>query len=159
MATWTSTTLGAGESVSYLLPPTISASTVDGTAIAWTATVRDTTGVRATDSQTLSVDTSVAFKPAIDQDQDQDPVAAGGRMIYTVTYGNIAGAYATDTALSFPIPAGGSFVSATNGGTFTNGVVTWDIGILFDGTTGQVQVVVNIAADVAAGTLSRSTAR
>src|SRR5262249_38294903 len=66
------------------------------------------------------------------------PTATGGSNItYTITYGNTGGADATGVIIHDPVPAGTTFVSATGGGTEAGGIVTWNIGTVPAGTTGQ----------------------
>src|SRR5947207_1771033 len=52
-----------------------------------------------------------------------DPVLAGNNITYTLTVTNNGPSDATGVSLSYAIPAGTSFVSATVGGTLTAGVV------------------------------------
>jgi uncharacterized repeat protein (TIGR01451 family) len=56
---------------------------------------------------------------------------------YTITYGNTGGADATGVVISDTVPAGTTFVSATDGGTEAGGVVTWNIGTVGTGVVGQ----------------------
>ncbi|HUV73691.1 MAG TPA: hypothetical protein VMW79_05255 [Anaerolineae bacterium] len=48
----------------------------------------------------------------------------------------------TDVVLTSPVPAGTSFVRASHGGTSSAGVVTWHLGNLAPGQTGQVTLTV-----------------
>lgn len=51
---------------------------------------------------------------------------------------------AHDVVLSVPVPAGTSFVGATHGGTESGGVVTWNLGDLQPGATGQVFLTLQV---------------
>ena len=74
-------------------------------------------------------------------------IASGADLTYTITYGNTGTADATNVVIEETIPAGTTFVSATGGGTFAAGVVTWNIGTVMDGVTGQtVSFTVNVTA-------------
>lgn len=64
-------------------------------------------------------------------------VASGGQITYTITYGNTGGAGATGVVIRETLPAGTTFVSATGGGTESGGIVTWNVGSLGAGVTGQ----------------------
>ncbi|MGE5344563.1 MAG: DUF11 domain-containing protein, partial [Acidithiobacillales bacterium] len=69
----------------------------------------------------------------------------GSDITYTITYGNTGGSAATSVVITDPVPAGTTFVSATGGGTFAAGVVTWNIGTVAAGATGlTVQFTVHI---------------
>ena len=75
----------------------------------------------------------------------------GSNITYTITYGN-TGAAAANGAKPRSVPAGTTFVSATGGGTNVAGVVTWNIGTVNAGVTGQtVSFTVNVTA--ASGTV------
>ena len=74
-------------------------------------------------------------------------VTSGGNITYTITYGNTGTAAANGVVIRDPVPAGTTFVSATAGGTNVAGVVTWNIGTLNAGVTGQtVSFTVNVTA-------------
>src|SRR5216683_3044749 len=77
-------------------------------------------------------------------------VRAGGQVSYTLTYGNPGGA-AVAANLSFPLPAGTTFVSASNGGTSSAGTVTWSLGTVAAGTAGRRTVVVQVPTTAVAG--------
>ena len=63
-------------------------------------------------------------------------VATGKNLTYTITYGNTAVVAAPSVSIADTIPAGTTFVSATNGGSVVNGVVTWNIGTVPAGSSG-----------------------
>jgi len=72
---------------------------------------------------------------------------SGTNITYTITYGNTGGAAANNVVIRDPLPAGTSFVSATGGGTNVAGVVTFNIGTINAGVTGQtVSFTVNVTA-------------
>lgn len=71
----------------------------------------------------------------------------GSNITYTITYGNTGGNNAANVVIRDPVPAGTTFVSATAGGTFLAGSVTWNIGTVNAGVTGQtVSFTVNVTA-------------
>lgn len=74
-------------------------------------------------------------------------VAPGAQLTYTITYGNTGGAAASGVVIKETLPTGTTFVSATGGGTESAGVVTWNIGALAAGVTGQtVSFTVSVTA-------------
>ena len=73
-----------------------------------------------------------------------------GSISYTLTYQNTGTATATATALDDTLPAGAVFVSASNGGSESGGVVSWSLGDVDPGVSGTVQVTLIPGA---AGTL------
>jgi uncharacterized repeat protein (TIGR01451 family) len=73
--------------------------------------------------------------------------SSGSQITYTITYGNTGSANAANVVIKDPVPAGTTFVSATNGGTNVAGTVTWNIGTVNAGVTGQtVQFTVLVTA-------------
>src|SRR3989449_63578 len=82
-----------------------------------------------------------------------DPVAAGANITYTLSYGNAGTMNASGVAITDTIPANTTFVSATGGGTLAAGVVTWNLGALNAGSSGTVQLVVQVASPLANGTV------
>lgn len=105
----------------------------DGTAI--TLSLVDTdTGV------TISRSVVVQAAPALDLElsTSKASVAPGTSFTHTLTYYNSGTIAADDVELSVPIPAGASFVSASDGGTLDeDGVVRWSLGTLDPYANGQ----------------------
>ena len=67
-------------------------------------------------------------------------------VVYSVSYSNAGPTAALNAVLTDPLPAGAAFVSATNGGTFAAGKVTWNLGNLGAGQGGNVSVTVTLAS-------------
>ena len=68
------------------------------------------------------------------------------RLTYTVHYA-VTGGYAYNTVITLPLPGGVSFFSASGGGAYSGGTVTWVQGILAPGASGDLTVTVDINAD------------
>ncbi len=83
--------------------------------------------------------------PTLALDVPPGSVAAGDSYTYTLTYGN-AGASAVNAELSLRLPLGSTFQSATGGGSFAAGVVTWSLGALAAGQTDRQQVTLQAPA-------------
>ena len=61
-------------------------------------------------------------------------------------------------SVSDPLPAGTSFVSATGGGTFSNGTVTWNLGTIAAGSADTaLTLVVHVNAAQTAGLSNTAT--
>jgi uncharacterized repeat protein (TIGR01451 family) len=82
-------------------------------------------------------------------------VASGSNLTYTITYGNSGNAGANNVVIRDSVPAGTTFVSATNGGIFSDGVVSWNIGTVPAGTTGQT-VSFTVQVTATSGTVTNS---
>jgi len=73
------------------------------------------------------------------------PVGPSSRLQYTITLQNIGNADATGVTLIDPIPDNTSFVSASNGGSTSNGAVTWSGLTVPSGGTTSLTLTVSIA--------------
>ena len=89
---------------------------------------------------------------------DQATHLPGEAVVYTVNWANMGSVSATDTVVKATIPSGTTFSSATNAGQIQNGEVTWSVGDLLNGDSGQGTFTVNVAATVASGTRLNNTA-
>lgn len=69
-----------------------------------------------------------------------------GEAQYTVTHQNMGPGSALDLILTYKLPAGASFVSATNGGANAAGVVTWKVGDVGPKKASTATVSVKFAA-------------
>jgi uncharacterized repeat protein (TIGR01451 family) len=65
---------------------------------------------------------------------------------YTFTYSNTSGSTVNNPVLTYTLPPGVSFVSASNGGTLSGSTVTWNLGNLAAGATGTRMVTVNLGS-------------
>jgi uncharacterized repeat protein (TIGR01451 family) len=83
-------------------------------------------------------------------------VATGANLTYTITYGNIGNSGATNVVIRDVVPAGTSFLSATNGGALQAGAVVWNIGTLGAGVTGQT-VSFTVQVNATSGTVTNAT--
>src|SRR5262249_55760150 len=102
-----------------------------------------------TGSASITVSSSNALVLAVDE--SQDPIPAGGTLTYTLTYSNRSTSSVTGLTMSFPLPAGTSFVSATGGGNLVGGNVQWPLNPLPATQSDQQQVVVSVGAGLGAG--------
>ncbi|HEX5389984.1 MAG TPA: SdrD B-like domain-containing protein [Burkholderiaceae bacterium] len=79
-------------------------------------------------------------------------VAGTGRQLsYTLNYANTSGATdATGVTLVDSLPAGVTFVSASDGGSHNSGTVTWTVGTVAKGSSGTRTVTVSVPDDLSA---------
>jgi uncharacterized repeat protein (TIGR01451 family) len=74
-------------------------------------------------------------------------VRQGSNLTYTISYANTGTLDASNVVIKDTLPAGTTFVSASNGGTINNGVVTWNVGTVSMGTIAQtLTFTVNVTA-------------
>jgi uncharacterized repeat protein (TIGR01451 family) len=79
--------------------------------------------------KTSSVTTTVSAIPNFTLIKSVDRVSAGpaDTLNYTISYKNVGSAAATSVVLRDTVPANTTFISASNGGTLSSGVVTWNL--------------------------------
>ena len=87
-----------------------------------------------------------------------NPVAPGGTLSYTSTFGNAGGVSAPAAVLTVPLPPGTSFVSASDGGAVSGGIVSWNVGALPSGGTGQRTLTVSVDPLAVNGSIIAATA-
>jgi len=153
VVTWNVGTLAAGASGSAQLVVRVTSPLANGTII-----TNGTHGIDSAETSPVSgaaVTTTVSSVPVltVSKTDAPDPVDAGANITYTINYANTGSADATGVVLSDTVPVNTTFVSATNGGTATGGVVTWAIGSLAAGASGSVQLVVRANSPLANGTV------
>ena len=147
-AVWALGTLAPGAGVSVSMPPLIASggnAPADGTLISFDAEVIANAVQEAAASAAVEVQSAPVLDLALDE--DVDPVAPGGLVTYTLTYGNRSAVSVSGAQLSFPLPAGSMLVSST-GGTLVGNEVQWTLSTLVAGESGRQQVVVQ--ADLSA---------
>ncbi|HVE65231.1 MAG TPA: choice-of-anchor L domain-containing protein, partial [Thermoanaerobaculia bacterium] len=83
-------------------------------------------------------------------------VPAGSNLTYTLTYGNTGTQNASNVVIRDPVPAGTTFLSATGGGVVSEGgVVTWNVGTVNSGVTGQT-VSFTVQVNATSGTVTNT---
>ncbi len=150
IVTWTIGTVPAGGGVTVSLPLTVASGATAGTVITLATNLLVNNVSTATANPSATVSTTNALSLSVDE--DKHPVAPGDTLTYTLTYANrAASSNVTGTTLSFPVPAGTTFVSATGGGSFSAGSVQWTLGTLPATQSGHQQVVVSVNGGTANG--------
>ncbi len=81
------------------------------------------------------------------------PVLDGSQLTFTLFYESTGQSAAADASLTTTIPANTTFVSATGGGAFASGAVTWPLGALGVGVSGTVTFTAQVNAPLADGTV------
>jgi len=148
---WDIGTLAAGVGATYNLPPAVSGSAAEGTIIRFEASATESTGIQRRAQRSTLVRDGRTLELAIDD--DQEPVNPGDRLTYALTYANQSVDSVVDLVLSLPVPPGMIFASASHGGSQTLGLVSWNIGTLQAGQSGQRSVAFDVSDQLADGTL------
>ncbi|MBC7938773.1 MAG: DUF11 domain-containing protein [Chitinophagaceae bacterium] len=150
-ALWNIGTLAPGQSVTFSLPAVVAAGFGSGRLIVHEATVVADGVPMMLARHTVASDADHALTLALDADKDS--VAPGEALIYTLSYGNRSGSATSGTSLSLPLPPGVGFISASDGGTFSDGMVSWALGTLQAGQSSRRQVRVTVAKSALSGSL------
>ena len=153
---WDIDTLNPGQAVQFSLPPNVIDSAGIDAEIDIAANLLQGGSIVSSDAKVAIVNARAELLVSIDE--DQDPVSANDSLTYNLRYGNLSSASVTESILSFPIPAGVEFVSATGGGSLADGVVTWNLGTLNAGQAGLLQVVTQVDATAGNGDLIEASA-
>ena len=153
IVTWTAPALAVAASGSAQLVVRVTTPLPNGTVLSNSGSTADC--VETAPVTGASVTTSVTSAPVltIAAADAPDPVDAGANVTWTLTYGNNGNANATSVVVADTLPANTTFVSATNGGVLSGSTVTWNLGTLTPGATGNVQVVARVTSPLANGTI------
>lgn len=151
MLVWSPGTLQPGEGLTVSLPPSVANSALRGTVLSFIAEVFDDGGDHVVASQSFLMRWVRIFDLSVDE--DRDPVMAGSQLRYVLTYGNLSASSTTGTQLRFPLPPGSTFTSASDGGSHSGGVVTWNLGTLIGREVGRREVTVKVGSGLAEGAL------
>ena len=133
-----------------------------------TATVGDQFDNKATidsiqttplDSNTVTIDV-VGGVPVLllEKTVDRTSAAAGEELTYTFTYRNVGAAAATGVVLTDSLPNGVTFVSASNNGSESGRIVTWDLPDILPGQTLSEFLKVEIDPGITTGPLTNQAA-
>ncbi len=132
--------------------------TLTSSATAGTATITGTVnGITITDNATVDFTVGPLLNLAITD--SSDPVPAGDQITYTLTFSNSSSADETAlvVTLTATLPTNTSYVSASDGGTESAGVVTWSLGDLPPGVSGTRTLQVQVDSPLPNGTLLTNT--
>ena len=90
-----------------------------------------------------------------------NPVQPGAQLTYTLSYEEDGTAAVPSAALVAALPLNTTFVSASSAGSFSasTNAITWSLGDLAVGSSGQVTATVNVAPETASGTVLITTAQ
>ncbi|MEW5799166.1 MAG: hypothetical protein AB1728_09190 [Bacteroidota bacterium] len=96
--------------------------------------------------KTSSITDTVRAVPSFLLTKSVDKVSAGpaDTISYTIFYKNVGSAGATSVSISDTIPTNTIFISASNGGAYSNGVVVWNLPNAAVNDSGQVTLTVRL---------------
>lgn len=100
---------------------------------------------------------AAAASLTISKETETVSAQSGSLLTYTITYNNTGDEDATGVIVRETIPSGATFVSATEGGTFSSGAVTWMIGTLPAGTIGETVSFTVLVTALSGATVQNNT--
>ena len=154
---WTLGNLLAGACTTTSFFPVPTAGTPSGTLIPFFVLAEDDAGLQTRRTESYRTDNDSKYDLALAE--YTDPARAGSTLTYLLSFAHrVDAAAVSNTTMRFPLPAGTTFVSATDGGVLTSGVVEWNLGFLSPGDGGQREVTVTIGAGTVAGTVLEAEA-
>jgi uncharacterized repeat protein (TIGR01451 family) len=109
----------------------------------------------ATETTTLNTSANLS----ITKSNSPDPVIVGNNLTYTITVDNAGPSDAAAVAVSDPVPAGTSFVSASDGGTYnsTTNTLSWSLGAFTESQAAKaLTLVIKVNSRPAGGSISNT---
>jgi uncharacterized repeat protein (TIGR01451 family)/fimbrial isopeptide formation D2 family protein len=139
---WNLGTVAANSGGSVSFKATINGSVPLNTVITNTARLTNNEGTNTTSS----VNDTVKALPNVVLTKLVNKVTAGPNdtLTYTVKYKNVGNATAESVVIRDTIPTTTTFISVSGGGSFTNGVVTWNVGTVNVNDSGSFTLIVKI---------------
>ena len=143
--------MGASGSVSYVVQ--VATPLANGTVLIDMATFSATNNSSVTASSSATVSSAPSL--TLTDTPAPSPVAADGMLVYTLGYANGGSDAASAATLTYALPANVTFQTASNGGTYSTSAntVTWSLGSIAAGASGNVTVTVLVASPIANGTV------
>ena len=153
-AFWDIGTLPPGEGKTLTLAPFALSTNEDGRVLSFFGRAFANSTPDIWQRRSLALDAMRGLE--LEVDPDREPVAPGGTLGYTLSFGNAGTSAASDAELRFPLPDGASFVEAEDGGLLNGNEVVWNLGDLDVGDVGRRTVevapdVASIAGDIVRG--------
>ena len=146
--------VAAGINGSVTFTVQIASPLANGTNLAASATLSATGVSSALAMATTTVDSAPTL--SLTDTGTPNPILAGSQLTYTLAFANNGNDAAHGAGLSDLLPAGTSFISASNGGSYVAGTntVSWTLSDLGAGGSGSVTLLVLVDGNAPAGMLS-----
>lgn len=140
--TWTDPGLAPGEGGQVQLTLRVNGSAPDGTVIENTAAISADLAVGVIASATVTVKRTPVLE--LVKSANVSSVLPGDEIVYTLQFSNSGNATAYDVLLEDPVPVDTTLVSVSEGGSVTDGIVSWSFEQLPVGQDGSVSMVVRV---------------
>lgn len=144
LLTWNLGSLAAGANVVVGVNTLVSASATDGSVIPLQIELLEGGVSRVLFTRSIEVQAASPLELVLDP--LTDPVTPGSVLVYELVYGNAGAASAENAQMSFPVPAGTQFLSATGNGVHAGGTITWNLGSVAPNDGGRERVTLQVNA-------------
>ncbi|WP_167854876.1 COG1361 S-layer family protein [Mangrovimicrobium sediminis] len=150
--TWNIGTIPAGASGAVSATVTVASPIANGTVLANTAELASNE-LAAVNAGPVNVTATSAPVLSVLKQAPGPQVAAGQVFTYLIDYANSGTDTATGVVVTDTLPSGLAFVSATGGGSHSNGVVTWNLPDLGAGAAHQLSLTAKVASPISDGSV------
>jgi uncharacterized repeat protein (TIGR01451 family) len=159
---WTLGDVAPGTGVTLSMPAKMAASVTPGSVSTFAGRARAAGGRSVAVNEILRIESARTLDLSL-ADTDGDPAIPGGEIAYRLSIGNPSAALADAVELRLRLPAGATFVAASDGGAIDgtaiiDGVVVWDVGPLDPGATRTRECIVQLDAGLAPGAILEAKA-
>ena len=157
LVTWSLGTMDAGASLDLILVVKVDPSVPAGTKIKNIATADSPDNLEGPIESSSDISLEVTIENLatleITKAADRPIIRSGQNIIYTLSVSNNGPSDALGVVANDALPSGTTFVSASNGGVFANGNVSWLVGTIKSGEQINLQVTVTSSASLTDGTV------
>lgn len=153
---WDIGNLGPGQMTSVGLLARVDTPLANGTEISATSNVTALNAVAAGASLLLFVSTEPVL--TLTKSASATQVSPGDQLTYTLEYGNVGNDTAEQVIVRDYLPSRTTFVSASEGGIFSQGLITWNVGSVRRGGSGILNLTVQVDSPLSNGTMLKNVA-
>jgi len=149
IVSWNLGTVKAGARGSVTLTVDVDSLIANGTILTNSGTIDST----ETDPSPFSLDVNVHSEPVLTltKTASKDPVSPGDHLLYTLHYENLGTDVASNLVVEDTLPVGVTFDTASNGGTLSGNIVSWNLGTILPNHSGDLTLSVIVDSDVVNG--------
>jgi uncharacterized repeat protein (TIGR01451 family) len=160
---WTIGDLSPGVGVTLSMPAKMASALAPGSVSTFAGRARATGGINVAVNENVRIESARSLDFAL-SDGDGDPAIPGDAITYRLKVGNPTGTLMDAVALRLQLPAGASFVSASDGGAIDetaimDGVVVWEVGPLDPGATRTRDCIAQLDAGLSPGSILEARAQ
>ncbi|MCI4463267.1 MAG: DUF11 domain-containing protein, partial [Caldisericum sp.] len=157
VVTWNIATLDANSQITVHFVVKVDSPIADNTIIENTAIVNSNEQGPINSDKVINVVSSVP-QLVLCKSDSQDPVKPGNQFTYTIRYANNSTMNVTNVVIADTLPSGITYISANPTPTSVNGqIITWNIGNLPAGSSGNITLTVQVDQSVPNGTKVTNT--